>query len=142
MNARVTVLLVAAFALAILTQTPLADAQTSLGSVTAITGPQACPARNFIPEVGANCYQATLSNCQNNDPLPFWYGVAAPSGTPHGTIVYFSGDGGGSATDGPSQRSLLESFVAHGYQVVQIAWGSGCTRRLGVHEPNHWQQYF
>lgn len=118
-----TVFLVAAFALAILAQRPLADAQMSLGSVTAITGPQACPAgRNFIPQVGNNCYQATL-NCSNNDPLPFWYGIAAPSGTPKGTIVHFTGDGGGSASDGLSQSLLLESFVANEYQVVQIAWG-------------------
>ena len=44
MTVRASVLLVAAFALAILVQTPLAVSQTNLGSVTGITGPQTCPA--------------------------------------------------------------------------------------------------
>jgi hypothetical protein len=92
MTVRVSVFVVAAFALAILVQTPLAVSQTNLGSVTGITGPQTCPAsRSFIPQVGSNCYEATLSCGVNEpvDPIPFWYGIAAPTGTPNGTIVYF-----------------------------------------------------
>jgi hypothetical protein len=71
------------------------------------------------------CNAATLSGCSGTDNLQFVYGVENPSGTLNGTIVFFSGDGGDHAADGLDELTLIESYVAAGYQVVQVAWGAG-----------------
>jgi hypothetical protein len=106
--------------LAFVCSTPAA-AQT-LGTVTAVGSGGTCPAtRGFDP--GMTCYPATLSACPGNDNLQFVFGVEKPSVTPLGTIVLLSGDGGGMASETPSLLSYVGSYVAKGYQVVQIAWG-------------------
>jgi hypothetical protein len=125
MAKKIAIWLVAALALAIFAQTPQAASQMSLGTVTSVSLPLVCPSgRGFINEIG-NCYTATLSGCPGNDDLPFWFGVATPSVSPNGTIVFFAGDGGGYASDGVSTANLLSSYVRPpaNYQVIQIAWG-------------------
>jgi hypothetical protein len=79
------------------------------------------------------CYTATLQGCPGNDPLQFVYGVAPPaSGTQAlGTVVFFAGDGGDHAADGPDQTAMLASYIAAGFQVVQIAWGPGMNMQDG-----------
>jgi hypothetical protein len=128
MAGRLVILLVAAFALAIFAQTPQAQSQTSLGTVTNIGNAETCPSgRGFLTTVPETCYPATLSGCTEGTgdaDMQFVYGVAAPSGTSHGTIVFFAGDGGIAATDGINEQTLLARYVTEGgYQVVQIAWG-------------------
>jgi hypothetical protein len=131
MTKRFAISLVAGLALAIFAQTPQATSQMSLGTVTLTSPLQSCPTsvtppdRGFDPNVNMVCTAATLSSCPNNDDLTFVYGVAPPATgtTPKGTIVLFSGDGGHEASDGANQLAMVESYVANGFQVVQIAWG-------------------
>ncbi len=130
MTKTLAIFLVAGLALAIFALTPQAASQMSLGTVTSILPLQSCPTsvnppdRGFDPNVNMICSAATLSACPNNDDLRFVYGVAAPTGSlTRGTIVFFAGDGGHEASDGPDQLSLIEQYVANGFQVVQIAWG-------------------
>lgn len=96
------------------------SAAQTLGTVTGSTA-QSCANRNFAP--GMSCYAATLHGCPGDDDLQFVYGVQNPSGTPFGTIVILSGGGGGKAADTPADMSYVSSYVAAGYQVVEIAWG-------------------
>jgi hypothetical protein len=70
------------------------------------------------------CYAATVINCPGDDNLQFVYGVENPTGT-SGTIVMFSGGGGGVASDLATDPSEIAYYVSKGYQVVQIAWGPG-----------------
>ena len=129
MTKTLAISLVAGLALAIFALTPQATSQMSLGTVTSILPLQSCPTsvnppdRGFDPNVNMICSAAILSACPNNDDLSFVYGVAAPTGPPLGTIVFFAGDGGHEASDGPDQLTLIEKYVAKGFQVVQIAWG-------------------
>jgi hypothetical protein len=141
MNARLAVLLMASFALAIFAQIPQARSQTlgTLGTVTNIGQAQTCPPnRDFdqpnstLGTPGMTCYPATLSGCPGNADLQFVYGVEVLSGvTPNGTIVFLAGDGGVNATDGPDENPVLEQYVHFGYQVVQIAWGPHYPGRIG-----------
>jgi hypothetical protein len=133
MDERLAISLVAMLALAIFLQTPKAAAQGSLGTVS-VQGSQSCGNRGFDPAnsnntpptPGMSCYAATLNGCSGVDNLQFVYGVEVLSGiTPHGTIVFFPGDGGDEASDGANEISLIESYVDADYQVVQIAWGAG-----------------
>jgi hypothetical protein len=70
------------------------------------------------------CTAATVVNCSGDDPLQFVYGVENPTGA-SGTIVLFSGGGGGTASDVASLPYEISHYVAAGYQVIQVAWGPG-----------------
>lgn len=130
MNTRALIVVLAGLMLAILAQNPQAAAQMSLGTVS-VQGSQSCGGWGFDPPnltigtPGMTCYAATLNGCSGTDSLQFVYGVETPSGTLNGTIVFFSGDGGDHAADGQDKLTLIESYVAAGYQVVQVAWGAG-----------------
>jgi hypothetical protein len=129
MNGKLAISIVAGIVLAIFALTPNASSQMSLGTVSSVSGPQACPSgtndRGFIPAVGNNCYTAVLTGCPGNDDITFYFGVASPSGTPNGTIVHFAGDGGHRASDGATEITLLGDYVSPAnYTVIQIAWGA------------------
>lgn len=135
MTTRVAAFLVVGLTLAMLVNAPRAASQTSLGTVSSSTPLTSCPNRGFVSGVGMTCYTAVLTGCPGNDDLAFDYGVAPPSGPPRGTIVFFAGDGGEHAADGPDQTALLSNYVSAGYQLVQIAWGSG----QGMQDGTDWE---
>jgi hypothetical protein len=104
-----------------LSSVPKLLAQTSLGDVS-IQQTQSCGSRGF--DGGMTCTAATLVNCPGDDNLQFVYGVENPTGK-SGTIVLFSGGGGGTASDVSSLPYEISHYVAAGYQVIQVAWGPG-----------------
>lgn len=106
-------------ALTVIVYPPKSSAQT-LGTVVDVA-PESCGERNFAS--GMVCHGATLTGCPNTDDLQFVYGVKNPAGQSKGTIVMLSGGSGGLAAESISEIAYVNSYVAAGYQVVQIAWG-------------------
>jgi hypothetical protein len=132
MTNRLAMFLVAGIALAIFAQISQANSQTSLGMVTNQTA-ETCPTnRDFLPNVGETCYTAWLSACPGDADLQFTFGVAGPP-KPEGTVVFFAGDGGETAADGPAEQAVLTQYLNDGWQVVQIAWGPDKS-------PEDWEQ--
>lgn len=135
MNSQRLVLLISSAILAFIALTPRAVSQMTLGTVGSITPLTSCPnGRNFLPYAtttppppSMNCASAILTGCAGAVDLDFVYGVSTPS-SPKGTIVFFAGDGGDMAADGPSQAQILVDYFTDGFQVVQIAWGATAKR--------------
>jgi hypothetical protein len=111
-----------------------ASAQTGLGIVINIASTDCGPLQYPYPEYPGyfrnfdttmtNCYSATLANCPNNvADMNFVYAYAPAQGTPLGTIVMFSGDGGEYAATGPNFPKYASYYEGQGYQVVEVAWG-------------------
>ncbi len=69
------------------------------------------------------CFTAQV-NCPNADSLPFVYGYWSPQGTPKGTIVTLTGDGGTYASTPAFSTLYIPQYEAANYQIVQVAWGS------------------
>ena len=81
------------------------------------------PSRGFA--ISATCYITVVTACNTDDDLALIYGVSSPTdGMNKGTIVLFSGLGGGIATlDNDLNNSYTAQYTANGYQVVEVAWG-------------------
>jgi hypothetical protein len=99
------------------TPTPL-----SFGNVQVANGgaSEACPAGlNFAP--GVTCYRATVS-CPNAMDLGLTFGYQAPSGTPRGTIVLYSGGGGTESGSLSDYGIYTADYVNAGFAVIETAW--------------------
>jgi hypothetical protein len=131
--------LLVAFALAVVvcclfSTTSLAQGSLSLGTVdTPTTG--TCNTSDgwyYYTDPGStkhylNCRQTTVRNCQNAADWPLTFGYLNPAGivpnTAHaiGTIVFFSGDGGGLSVL-PGNFGYADAYFKAGYEIVEIAW--------------------
>jgi hypothetical protein len=70
---------------------------------------------------GAQCYNATMSGCNNVASIGLTFGWIGPQ-SPVGTIVFFSGTGGTTpATTGGDEKTYA-TFYAQTYEVVQVEW--------------------
>jgi hypothetical protein len=91
-----------------------------LGSVGAVSvGP--CPSnRNFT---GSVCNTTTITACPNVADISLIFATYPPTnGRMLGTIVLFSGFGGGNATEPPGDEDpYVTSYTGLGYQVLQTA---------------------
>ena len=114
----------------ILTSRSFAQNGQATGTVSGSTQLASCPSgRGFDSQM--TCYSATLTGCDNVEPLAFIYGVRNHNG-PNGTIVLLPGEGGGIAAQSAADMSYVNSYVGAGFQVIQIAWG-------GLTGPSDWE---
>jgi hypothetical protein len=129
--AGVVVCLLAGAAVALLCL-PHAEAQAMpLGQVSGVTN-TACPLlqKGFDLNSSTQCFTAQVINCPNADNLSFAYAVTPPAqGTQLlGTIVLLTGDGGTYASTQAFAMYYWPYYLSIGYQVVEVAWGSGAQR--------------
>jgi hypothetical protein len=68
--------------------------------------------------IPAVCYSANLANCPNASNLNFTYSYDNP-GSPKGTIVFFPG---GTGTSASGDDTPADYYFGLGYEVVQIEW--------------------
>jgi hypothetical protein len=93
------------------------SAPLPLGTVSGVKQLRSCP-EGFLS--GMTCYQAEMS-CPNTLDLGFTYGVVDPGGTPAGTIIFHGGNGG---TVPYGTTDFGQTYLADGFQIVQVAWES------------------
>ncbi len=110
------------------------SSQLPLGTVSAVTS-ETCPSSvggspgAWVTEtsgghdIQALCYHATVS-CPNMPDLGVTYGVATPSGTSLGTVVFVSASGGITTLAGNFIDDAPFDLFHFGYQTVQFAWDS------------------
>jgi hypothetical protein len=131
-----------------------AHAQLSLGSVTNIGDPFACPASGWYSYnagggtvYSMSCFGATLSSCSNAQDIGFTFGYLSPSGiitgSVKGVIVFFNGSGGeepaGDATGTPAgEFDFTDYYFKQGYEIVQIAWGSDWEQNQTSYSPGQY----
>jgi hypothetical protein len=111
---------------------PVAAQTLPLGSISIISGggPNSCAGYNnpasqsyrAIDPTMQQCFVAQVT-CPNADPLQFIYGYWSPQGTPTGTIVTLTGDGGTYASTPAFSTLYIPAYEAANYQVVEVAWG-------------------
>jgi hypothetical protein len=123
----VVVMLVACLVLS----TP-ALAQYPLGTVSAVTT-ETCPstlggaATDWVTntsggtDIATTCYHATVS-CPQLPDLGITYGVATPSTTSSGTIVFIRGSGGTITLPGNVNKEVPFDMFHDGYQTIQAGW--------------------
>jgi hypothetical protein len=109
-----------------------ASAQLPVGTVNTIN-PEACPSivagvqagwvtqTSGGSDVQAACYHATVS-CPNMPDIGVTYGVATPSATSSGTVVFVSSSGGTTVLPGNANKDVPFDLFHFGYQTVQFAW--------------------
>jgi hypothetical protein len=107
-------------------------AQLPIGTVSAVTS-ETCPASaGEVPaawvtetsggnDVQTLCYHATVS-CPDMPDLGVTYGVATPTGTSRGTVVFVSASGGTTVMEGNFTNDAPFDLFHFGYQTVQFAW--------------------
>ena len=108
--------------------------QLPIGTVSAVTS-ETCPASlggtaaGWVTSTGggsdvlALCYHATVS-CPDMPDIGVTYGVATPSGTSLGTVVFVSASGGTTTMAGNYTNDAPFDLFHFGYQTVQFAWDS------------------
>ncbi|MGA8763616.1 MAG: hypothetical protein WB562_12190 [Candidatus Sulfotelmatobacter sp.] len=91
-----------------------------LGSPRVVTGNVIpCPSGFYSnPTTPSVCHAANLAGCPDASNLNFTYSYDNP-GSPKGTIVLLSGDGG---ISGPGDSQFSDFYFSHGYEIVQIQW--------------------
>jgi hypothetical protein len=96
----------------------MAQSQTP---TTAVATPNqvTCPSGEGLSP-HAVCYQSSIT-CGGLSPLSVWYAVTPATVTQVGTIVLFNGAGGDT---GPYGVNYVPSYIAKGYQTVQVVWGT------------------
>jgi hypothetical protein len=119
--------------LATLVCAPRAGAQSlSLGSISIIGGggQGSCSGFSTLGSPGYRAFDPSMQqcftaqvNCPNADPLQFIYGYWSPQGTPVGTIVTLTGDGGTYASTPAFSDYYIPAYEAANYEVVEVAWG-------------------
>jgi len=110
-----------------------AGTPVGLGQVTNVqleTGygaPGTCPSGWGFGAASVTCYTAAVNACPNYLPtisLTFGYAYTG-GGTPLGTIVFFSGDGGTVPQTAPGQEyNYGIYYLQHNYLVVELAWAN------------------
>jgi hypothetical protein len=74
-----------------------------------------------------NCLQTTVRSCSNAADWPLTFGYLNPVGivpgvsTTLGTIVFFTGDGGGLSVL-PGNFGYANNYFKAGYEIVELAW--------------------
>jgi hypothetical protein len=101
--------------------TPPAHAQIPLGTIL-VGDPIACPS-GFYP--GMTCLGAEVF-CPNTDNIGVTIGYVGPTvfTTPQGTIVFFGGAGGTTASEPGSDILSFEQDYVQDFTIVNVAWAS------------------
>ena len=128
---RANCLMIAVIAVCVVVSTP-SLAQYPLGTVSTVTT-ETCPASlggmaaDWVTTtsggstVATTCYHAEIS-CPQLPDLGITYGIATPSTTSNGMIIFVRGSGGTVTLPGNITKELPYDLYHENYQTVQAAW--------------------